>query len=606
MIAAIGDHIWQSTLFALGAWLLAAGLRQHRARVRHAVWLAGLLKFLVPFSALVWLGAHIEWRSAPGPAVPAGFTAVMDPFTQTVPVSAIPAPGAPSVAHRSVAWPAIVLAIWALGAVAISASWLVRWRRIRAVVRGGSAVDLEVPLRAITSPTRIEPGVFGILRPVLMLPEGIFEHLSPPQWKTVIEHELCHVRHRDNFFAAVQMSIETTFWFHPLVWWIGRQMIAERERACDEAVLGSGAERRIYAEAILNVCRLYVESPLPCVSGVTGAELKDRVRAILSRHPAAELSTAKKAALSGAAIAALLIPVAIGMLQAPPARAQSSESAKSVPKWEVASIRPCDNNADGGRKGGRGPTPGRLSVNCSTVMRLIESAYGFYSSGHGANMNHIAFEGAPAWLNSERYTIEAKGESPQGQAMMRGPMMQALLEERFKLKIRREIREVPVYNLTVAKGGPKNLQPWKQGSCVPFDFDHPPAPRPVGPEDKFELCAMVGRRVISEGEREFIDLGVTMAAFAEGISPLLDRNVIDRTGIPGTFDIHIQVSLPDPPSRDTATQQQREDDERDLIFAAVQKLGLKLESAKGPGEFFVIEHIERPSNDFDPVPRPKP
>src|SRR6266700_2472213 len=78
-----------------------------------------------------------------------------------------------------------------------------------------------------------------------------------------------HARVR-NLIAAVHMFVETVFWFHPLVWWIGKRMVEEREHACDEEVLRLGSEPRAYAEGILSICKLYVESPLMCVSGVSG------------------------------------------------------------------------------------------------------------------------------------------------------------------------------------------------------------------------------------------------------------------------------------------------------------------------------------------------
>jgi beta-lactamase regulating signal transducer with metallopeptidase domain len=112
----------------------------------------------------------------------------------------------------------------------------------------------------------------------MLLPEGIFDRLTVPQLKGVIAHELCHVHYRDNVIAAIHMFVETLFWFHPLVWWIGRRMVEERERACDEEVLRLGSEPRVYAEGILNVCKLYVESPLVCVAGITGLILSEGLR----------------------------------------------------------------------------------------------------------------------------------------------------------------------------------------------------------------------------------------------------------------------------------------------------------------------------------------
>src|SRR5262249_22143674 len=143
--------------------------------------------------------------------------------------------------------PALLWTIWACGLLGISGSWWVRWRRIRAAVRAGSPVQLDLPIRAVFSPTLLEPGVFGVFRPVILLPEGILDRLTAAQLKGVIAHELCHVDHRDNLIAAVHMFVETVFWFHPLLWWIGKRMIEERERACDEEVLRLGGEPRAYA-----------------------------------------------------------------------------------------------------------------------------------------------------------------------------------------------------------------------------------------------------------------------------------------------------------------------------------------------------------------------
>jgi bla regulator protein blaR1 len=113
-------------------------------------------------------------------------------------------------------------------------------------------VNLGIPIRAVSSPALLEPGVFGVFRPVMLVPEGILDRLTAEQLKGVIAHELRHVYHRDNLMAAIHMFVETVFWFHPLVWWIGKRMVAERELACDEEVLQMGSEPRTYAEGILN------------------------------------------------------------------------------------------------------------------------------------------------------------------------------------------------------------------------------------------------------------------------------------------------------------------------------------------------------------------
>jgi bla regulator protein BlaR1 len=103
----------------------------------------------------------------------------------------------------------------------------------------------------------MEPGVFGIRKPVLLLPDGLTDHLMPAQLEAVLAHELCHVRRRDNLAAAIHMVAEALFWYHPLVWWIGSRMMEERERACDEEVLREARGPEVYAEGLLNVSKLY-------------------------------------------------------------------------------------------------------------------------------------------------------------------------------------------------------------------------------------------------------------------------------------------------------------------------------------------------------------
>src|SRR5580700_1400652 len=108
-------------------------------------------------------------------------------------------------------------------------------------------------------------------------------------------------------------------------------------------------------------------------------------------------------------------------------RAQSPASA--TPKFEVVSVKPCNDGGSGGRSGGRDQPPARLHVNCQTVKDLIRDAYDLLANGHlprgliSRNSRTVPIEGGPGWINSERYYIDAKAEDPQTQEMMRGPMM---------------------------------------------------------------------------------------------------------------------------------------------------------------------------------------
>jgi beta-lactamase regulating signal transducer with metallopeptidase domain len=174
--------------------------------------------------------------------------------------------------------PALLFAIWFCGLAANVFAWSRQWRRGRQALRAATPLRLDAPIAVMSTPAGLEPGIFGILRPVLLLPQGIAEHFTPAQFDAILVHELCHVRRRDNLAAAVHMVVEALFWFHPLVWWIEDRMVEERERACDEEVLRQSGDPEAYAEGILNVWKFYTKSPLVCVSGVTGSDLQEANR----------------------------------------------------------------------------------------------------------------------------------------------------------------------------------------------------------------------------------------------------------------------------------------------------------------------------------------
>jgi uncharacterized protein (TIGR03435 family) len=117
-------------------------------------------------------------------------------------------------------------------------------------------------------------------------------------------------------------------------------------------------------------------------------------------------------------------------------------------------------------------------VNCGTLELLIRQAYVTYANGTVNFTSTVPIEGGPGWINSDHYEINAKAEDGASRELMSGPMMQALLEDRFKLKLHHETRETPVYSVTVAKTGLK-LHQLEDGGCTPLDFTKPfesPAP----------------------------------------------------------------------------------------------------------------------------------
>ena len=590
MIAELTNHIWQSTVFAILVGLITLAFHRNRAQVRYWLWLSASLKFLLPFSLLMTFGHRLEWASgshsiAPAPAVRLAVVQLTQPFPETL-------PQAPST--RAVHdWTAIaIFGLWACGFASLTVLRLRGWQRIRAAVRSSRPIDVLGTMQVRSSPGLLEPGVVGLFHPILLLPTGIAERLQPPQLKAVLAHELCHARRRDNLTSAVHMIVETVFWFHPLAWWIGARLVEERERACDEAVLSLGSEPLDYAEGILTVCKSYVESPLSLVSGVTGANLKKRIHAILTGRIAADLNFAKKLALATAAIAAVASPIAVGIMGSPGISAQARPAA---PRFETASIKSCDffhrvnPELQVSRDMGRAEFQGTFESQCTTTERLIQQAYGL-SNGHVNLGSSVTVAGGPPWTRSDLYEIHAKANGTESQAMMNGPLLQALLEDRFKLKVHHDIRKVPVYALTVAEGGLK-LEPF-QGSCTPTDFDKPPSKADCG----------TGR---SWGDE--IDMkAATLADLCVPLSVFLDRHVVDETGITGRFNItlklppedHELLTLPRslPASSDPTAPAPPPVPFNDVKMA-MKTLGLNVEPTDGTSEFILIDHIEKPSRD---------
>jgi beta-lactamase regulating signal transducer with metallopeptidase domain len=348
MIGQLTNHLWQSTLLAIVAALLTVAFRKNRAAVRYGLWFTASLKFFIPFSLLMGLGSYLGWAPVAKRVAAPAFSFTMVQITQPFPNAL---PSLPSTTRTTVDMvPLAILAVWACGFVAIVLMRFRGWRGVQAAVRSGTPIDIPATVEVRSSPGLLEPGVVGLFHPILLLPEGITERLTPPQLEAVLSHELCHVRRRDNLTSAIHMIVEAVFWFHPMVWWIGTRLLEERERACDEAVLSLGNEPHDYAEGILNVCKSYLESPLACVSGVTGSKLKMRIQAILTGDAPSGLNFAKKLTLAVAGTSALALPVVVGIISTAHIRAQSPAGTQSAAKFETASIRPCRPFATGHSK----------------------------------------------------------------------------------------------------------------------------------------------------------------------------------------------------------------------------------------------------------------
>jgi bla regulator protein BlaR1 len=557
MITALENHLWQSTLFCCVVAMLTLMLRKNRAAVRHGLWLTASVKFLVPFSLLVSIGSQVEWRDPPAAVRPqvSMVEQIGQPFTP--PVTAPLLVSVPTPPSRI---PAILFGLWLCGFAGQGLAWWRHWRRVRAVLGVASVLDLGLPIPVRSTLSRLEPGVFGIFRQVLVLPDGIAEQLTTAQFESILEHELCHARRRDNLTAAIHMLVEALFWFHPLVWLIRIRMMEERERACDEEVLHTTADPQHYAEGIVAVCRYCLKLPYVCVSGITGSNLKRRVEGIMMNRGTYHLNLAWRLLLAAAGFTAVVLPLAVGAFHVSPVRAQ--QLAWPV-EFDVASVKPSNpNSANGTLVNAPG---GRLHVVNATIKDLIETAY---------DVRSFQIMGGPKWADASKYDVDAiPGTLPQGAAAIGWTdvrlEVQSLLKDRFQLQLHRETRSGPVYSLVIAKGGIKSGALSATGSP---------------------------QKGINAGQGTILGESASITQLAYKLSRLLQRPIVNNTGLEGNYDFKLEWTPDLEPSAPVG--QPRDASGGPSIFTALQEqLGLRLEAGKGPVDVLIIDHVDKPSKN---------
>jgi uncharacterized protein (TIGR03435 family) len=278
------------------------------------------------------------------------------------------------------------------------------------------------------------------------------------------------------------------------------------------------------------------------------------------------------------------------------AQSQSQSTAVTPPvyAYDVVSVKP---NTGAGR-GGTSGMPDGFSMRGGTLAGLIWSAYGL-------KYPEQQLIGAPAWISSDKFDVDAKMESSVMDALQkmsqedrtaaRQQMMQALLADRFKLVVHRESREFPVYTILIAKSGLK-MKEAKPGDTYPNGFKIPGG-RGGGAGSMLYQLGPSGTMMTAQG--------VALAQLIPTISREVGRIVLDKTGLTGNYDFvfqytpenfHPRADLTEPPPGSGMALPP--DFGVISIFTAVQEqLGLRLESGKAPIEVIVIDHVERPSGN---------
>jgi uncharacterized protein (TIGR03435 family) len=266
-----------------------------------------------------------------------------------------------------------------------------------------------------------------------------------------------------------------------------------------------------------------------------------------------------------------------------------------APAFLVASIK---ENTLGGQKKAAGavsttgtggviepPRGDTFRAQNATVRTLIRYAFGQIGS-NGAIVRPLEIErlvGGPAWLDNAAFDIEARMDDSGREPVARMAMLRSLLEGRFALRAHREARDLPVYNLVLARAD-RRLGPQMRQLTEPCTPVIDPATRDAVP------CA------VRTGSGTLTGHGVALAAVATYLTPVAGRLVIDRTDLSGRFDVAVRFAVP----VDSARSDGRSGEPLDApsIFSAVQEqLGLRLEPARAPVDTLVIDHVERPTRN---------
>jgi beta-lactamase regulating signal transducer with metallopeptidase domain len=321
--------------------------------------------------------------------------------------------------------------LWLAGAAFVASRWFAGWRTADTLIRAARPAPGSPPDARVTE-ADIEPSVARVFDPVVLLPAALLRRLEPSQLNAVLAHEYEHIARNDVLKDHLHRLVVTLFWFHPLVWWIGRRLVDERERACDEGVLARGYDPGDYAAGILAVCR-HCRAADACpaygTSGALSGDLTTRIRQILGSAPPVAVGLLKALALITCTMAAATVPLFAGALEGDARRrtvaamhdTQLHDAIVHVSVSGEARVRRSLEARDD-----------EISMRNFSLRELVALAYDVAPS---------QVTGGGDWLDLPRYDfrVEVPGGMSQPEALeplaLRG-LVNKLLASRFDLQIR--------------------------------------------------------------------------------------------------------------------------------------------------------------------------
>lgn len=284
------NHIWQATLFGALIALFLSSFRKIPAAIRHLLCLIALSKFLlssallaailrpfgfdlrVLFFDVIWIFRDPKWL-------------FLHQQQQLFPLEEVKQP------YFALAG----LIAWAIGFCLVLQKWISRQRDFAAKINAASSnARLENRLRRLSKDMNLsktpglhvsrlieEPGVWRVLRPVIVIPESMTDRLNEKELDAVLLHEFMHIKRQDNLIAHFNFVVCAIFWFHPLVWWLDRKMLAEREVICDARVVEATGTTADYRNGLLKVLTLGSGIPIAGISCAGGGDFRDRISTLM-------------------------------------------------------------------------------------------------------------------------------------------------------------------------------------------------------------------------------------------------------------------------------------------------------------------------------------
>jgi uncharacterized protein (TIGR03435 family) len=597
--------IVKATLVCGVALFLSRLCRRTRASIRH-------LLFALAFTALIAIpgaGTVLPPVAVTVPPVPPAPTA---PALRTQErASVLPsragadaaASGTSSVSRGTArAWSVtiaqVVTAAWLIGVAlfllpVVVGYWQVRrlrqsalpWSDGQALVQTlAPSLGVHRRVDAVLHDAVTGPMTCGVRKPVIILP-GSAQQWDAATLRCALRHELEHVARWDFLTHCLSRIVCAAYWFHPLVWAAWRRLRLEAERACDDAVVGED-DATDYASLLVSIAQREpagARRPLLAMAGRD--DLAARVAAVLDNGQArGRIGRRRAAGLIVAGAIGILAVAPITVARAMPQTQTAGAAASVVTSGDVSITREPPTNM---RFFG-----GRLVATNVTVRELLIFAFSV------ADVDNVPF-----WARADRFDIVANVPFDITPQQRESKNLQAFISERFKLVAHRAEKEFPIYALVLARPdgslGPQ-MTPSKM-DCSPdpvrarFSSGNPLPLTDASGRTTCGLSSTLGR---IEGK------GVTIADLAGHLlvgsrtnREIIDRPVVDRTGLSGRFDLTLQWTPDDAPgpARYRPFPSVLESSSPRLLAALQEQLGLKLESQLAPGPVLVVDSIEAPA-----------